>query len=107
MSVRESQHDTLSRGDGNDVGAGSRVRAPSQAADVLSIEPRGLGRIKAAAYIDVSPTKFDEMVKDGRMPPPKRIDGRKVWDRRRLDEAFEALPDDAADNSNNPWAEVL
>ena len=35
-------------------------------------------------YIGVSPNKFDELVKSGRMPSPKRIDGRKVWDMRAL-----------------------
>lgn len=65
--------------------------------------PRGLGRVEAALYIGVSPSKFDEMVKDGRMPPPKRIDGRRVWDKKRLDLAFEALPDK---ESNNPWDET-
>jgi hypothetical protein len=33
------------------------------------------------------------MVADGRMPKPKRIDGRTVWDRVKLDEAFAALDD--------------
>lgn len=33
------------------------------------------------------------MVDDGRMPPPKAINARRVWDRRKLDEAFEGLPD--------------
>ena len=63
--------------------------------DVLppSLPPRGLSREEAAAYIGVSPSKFDEMVKDKRMPAPKRIDRRTVWDRRRLDAAFEALPE--------------
>jgi hypothetical protein len=41
-------------------------------------------------------TKFDEMVGDGRMPRPKRIDGRTVWDRIKLDEAFDALDNEAA-----------
>ena len=40
------------------------------------------------------------MVRDGRMPPPKRINSRTVWDKRRLDEAFEELPEDGG---NNPW----
>jgi hypothetical protein len=44
---------------------------------------------------------FDEMVKDGRMPRPKCIDARRVWDTRQLDIAFAALPDDAA--AANPW----
>jgi exosome complex RNA-binding protein Rrp42 (RNase PH superfamily) len=43
-------------------------------------------------YIGVSAGKFDEMVADGRMPRPVRIDGRKVWDIRSLDLAFDELP---------------
>jgi hypothetical protein len=78
----------------------------SRAHVVLDLEPRGLNRVKAAAYIDVSPTKFDELVKRGLMPPPKRIDCRKVWDRRKLDEAFEALPDDGTPDAN-AWNDVL
>jgi predicted DNA-binding transcriptional regulator AlpA len=70
-----------------------------------SLPPRGLSRVEAAQYIGVSPSLFDEMVKDGRMPPPKPINTRKVWDRLRLDQAFEALPDiDGA--AENPWDEV-
>jgi predicted DNA-binding transcriptional regulator AlpA len=60
-------------------------------AEVLALEPRGLNRVQAAAYVGVSPTLFDEMVQDRRMPQPKRINSRRVWDRKRLDEAFEAL----------------
>jgi predicted DNA-binding transcriptional regulator AlpA len=52
-----------------------------------SLPPRGLSRVESAAYVGVSPSLFDSMVKDGRMPPPKRINGRTVWDRKRLDAA--------------------
>jgi predicted DNA-binding transcriptional regulator AlpA len=65
-----------------------------------SLAPRGLCRVEAAAYIGVSPSLFDLMVKDGRMPGPKRINTRTVWDRRSLDLAFEALPDEGCPN---PW----
>jgi excisionase family DNA binding protein len=65
----------------------------------LSLSPRGLSRVQAAEYIGVGVTKFDEMVDDGRMPQPKQIDGRRVWDRLKLDEAFEALDM----QSNNEW----
>ena len=58
--------------------------------------PRGLRREAAADWVGMSPTKFDEMVKDGRMPKPKRVDGCVVWDRYKLDAAFEALPDEGA-----------
>jgi predicted DNA-binding transcriptional regulator AlpA len=66
----------------------------------LSCPPRGLSRPAAAEYIGVSVSKLDEMVADGRMPSPKRIDRRNVWDRLELDEMFSALP---ADNEENPW----
>jgi predicted DNA-binding transcriptional regulator AlpA len=55
----------------------------------LSLAPRGLSRVQAAEYIGVGVTKFDEMVDNGRMPRPKRIDGRLVWDRLKLDEALD------------------
>ncbi|MEM6381331.1 MAG: hypothetical protein AAF739_01560 [Pseudomonadota bacterium] len=69
---------------------------------VLPPTKRGLSRVLAAGYVGVGPTKFDEMVSDGRMPKPKRIDGRKVWDVRALDRFFEALPSDG-DIDDNPW----
>jgi hypothetical protein len=63
--------------------------------DVLpaSLAPRGLCRVQAAAYVGVSPGLFDAMVMDARMPPPKTVNSRKIWDRRALDLAFDALPE--------------
>jgi predicted DNA-binding transcriptional regulator AlpA len=54
--------------------------------------PRGLNRLEAAIYIGVGPDKFDEMVADRRMPKPRQIDRRIVWDRVELDIAFSELP---------------
>lgn len=59
-----------------------------------SLPPRGLQREIAAKYVGISATKFDQLVQEGRMPQPKRVDGRKVWDRHALDLAFDALPDE-------------
>ena len=67
---------------------------------ILPVSPRGLSRSEAAAYVGVSPSLFDAMVKDGRMPQPKRINTRTIWDRARIDEAFEALP---GGDISNPW----
>ena len=80
--------------------------APRPRASVLpaSLPPRGLSRAQAAEYIGVGATKFDELVADGRMPRPKRIDGRRVWDRLGLDESLAALPEDGdAVDDMNPW----
>jgi predicted DNA-binding transcriptional regulator AlpA len=78
------------------------VRALSE---VRPTPRRGLSRIEAAIYVGVSPTKFDEMVTDGRMPQSRRIDGRKVWDVRELDLFFDDLPRDDA-TLGNSWEEV-
>lgn len=71
--------------------------------DHQRIAPRGLSRVEAAAYVGVSPSMFDLMVSDARMPAPKQINSRVVWDRRALDTAFDALPDR---DQQNPWDEV-
>jgi hypothetical protein len=34
------------------------------------------------------------MVADGRMPRPKRVDGRVIWDRFKLEGAFTDLPEE-------------
>ncbi len=66
----------------------------TRATDILlaSLAPRGLNRPGSAKYIGVGTSLFDEMVDDGRMPKPKQINGRTVWDRVEIDFAFEALP---------------
>lgn len=56
-----------------------------------NLPPRGLCREASAQYVGVGATKFDEMVGDGRMPKPLAVDGRKLWDRRALDRAFDQL----------------
>ena len=75
----------------------------AQRPDILptSLAPRGLSRVQAAAYIGVSPSLFDEMVKDGRMPKPTRINARTVWDRLKLDEAFAGLAHE--DEGDDEW----
>jgi hypothetical protein len=73
----------------------------------LSLPPRGLSRVEAAAYVGVSPSLFDEMVTDRRMPGPKLINSRVVWDRLKLDEAFAALPDRGGEEPGNPWDKAM
>jgi predicted DNA-binding transcriptional regulator AlpA len=70
-----------------------------------TIVPRGLSREQSARYIGISPSLFDQLVNDGRMPKPKRINARTVWDRRKLDEAFDALDDDSP--VSDPWDEIV
>jgi predicted DNA-binding transcriptional regulator AlpA len=54
-------------------------------------------------YCGVSATMFDRLVNDGRMPGPRRIDGRKVWDIRSLDVAFDQLPCENGAQAGTSW----
>ena len=61
--------------------------------EIPQLSPRGLSCSAAAYYIGLGATKFTEMVNDGRMPKPKIVDARKIWDKRDIDKYFDALPD--------------
>jgi predicted DNA-binding transcriptional regulator AlpA len=70
-----------------------------------TLAPRLISRDAAAAYVNVSPTKFDEMVRDGTMPRPKQLGGRrKAWDVRALDTAVDGLED--CHDDNDTWDNV-
>jgi predicted DNA-binding transcriptional regulator AlpA len=64
---------------------------------------RGLSREEAARYVGIGATKFDELVKDGRMPKPLKIDNRVIFDIRDLDEAMDRLKQSVA---NSPWDRI-
>lgn len=74
----------------------------SEKRDSIAYPPRGLSRDEAARYIGVGSTKFDEMVADRRMPRPKRVDGRVIWDRLQIEAAFTDLTENA-----NPLDAIL
>jgi hypothetical protein len=72
-----------------------RVLSVSQALSKIragSLPRRGLSREEAAMYIGISGSTFDQMRADGLIAPPRLIGGRKLWDIRDLDMAFDALP---------------
>ncbi len=67
----------------------------------LEVAPRrGLRREEAARYVGVSPSTFDQMVRDKDMPEGKKLRGCTVWDIRRLDLAFDAI---GGDDGGSDW----
>ena len=76
---------------------------PHPLSEVRPMPRRGLSRIEAAVYLGISPGKFDQLVDDGRMPAPRRIDRRKVWDRYEIDMAFDALPSENPLSQASTW----
>ena len=87
--------------------APSTGEPPSTHRPRLPLDPRGLSREVAAGYVGVSPSLFMMMVDDGRMPRPRVANARRIWDRRELDEAIDALPHDGEAPGRNEWDSVL
>ena len=79
--------------------------------DNLAYPRRAMKAERAAAYLDMSRSKFLELVEQGRLPGPKIIDGIRVWDRLALDVAFNEFPDRSDDDSvggrRNTFDDVL
>lgn len=89
------------------VAAPAALRALRHCALPPTLSPRLISREAAAAYLCVSPNKFDEMVRDGRMPRARRIDARKVWCVRALDGAADNLPIDGQDATrDSTWEDI-
>ena len=76
---------------------------PRALSEIRPVPRRGLSREEAAMYVGVSAGKFDQLVGDGRMPTPRRIDRRKVWDVHDLDVAFDALPSENPGSQGSTW----
>jgi len=68
---------------------------------------RGLSAAEAAEYIGIGVTLFRSMVEDSRMPRPRMINGRRVWDVEEIDRAFRALPREGSEHEEaDTWADV-
>jgi predicted DNA-binding transcriptional regulator AlpA len=68
------------------------MRGADKMQDHLGYPPRGMDAERAAAYVGLGKTKFLELVEDGRMPKPVRIEEELPrWDRHDLDAAWEDL----------------
>lgn len=68
----------------------------------------GVGREKAAALFDIGVSLFDRLVENGKMPQPRLLSGRLIWDVSELAEAFKRFehrrPDLALlSEGDNPW----
>lgn len=63
---------------------------------------RGLRREEAANYLGFSVSHFDNQVKLGIMPKPKKFGAVAVWDRYQLDLAFERHGKEEGEEAN-PW----
>jgi len=58
---------------------------------ILNMTKLGFRRTEAAAFIGVSASKFDQMVKAGDMPEPHLMSGIKIWRGDELRASFDRL----------------
>src|SRR5690606_13446883 len=68
-----------------------------------AVQPRGLRRTGAAAYLGISTSLFDRERAAGRIPAPRQMFGVALWDRHHLDSLFDGKPavgGIVADNDN-------
>jgi predicted DNA-binding transcriptional regulator AlpA len=92
----------------------SLVESPSMdhsaVTDRIAAFGQGLRLPRAAAYCDVSRSKFLDWVERGIMPKPKRMDKCVIWLRDDLDDALRSLDDgdseDTAISNGDVWSDV-
>lgn len=82
------------------------MKRKSEIASQLPLR-RGLSLDEAAVYVGVGPTMFLRLVSQRQMPKPVMVGGRKVWDVRSLDAAFDDLPRENGGGTpgQNAWSE--
>ena len=69
------------------------MKTAKPTAQVAPFPTAALCRVDACAYVALSDTTFEKLIREGCAPAPRRISpGRVVWLRRELDEWLESLP---------------
>lgn len=71
----------------------------------------GLCDVEAAAAVGIGLSLFRQMVDDGRMPRPRIINARRLWDIDELRTAFKRLPYDGPEilraSDDDKWGRVV
>jgi predicted DNA-binding transcriptional regulator AlpA len=85
-----------------------RIAGLPKLADSLAYPPRALRSDRAGAYLSMSESNFLRLVKAGRLPKGKKLDGIVFWDRVALDsfvENYEGEGDETA--VEDKWSKIL
>ena len=68
---------------------------------------RGLDEREAAVYLSLSPSFFRRLVALNRMPRPRVVGARRIWDIDELDRAFLSLPREAGTGEADTVDDVI
>jgi predicted DNA-binding transcriptional regulator AlpA len=75
-------------------------------ADSFSYPPRAMRSERAAAYLSMSESNFLRLVKEGKLPKAKKLDGIVFWDRGALDSFVENYEGEV-DETIDKWDKIL
>ena len=82
----------------------------SKRQDVMAYPPRAMRAERAAAYLDMSRSKFLALLDREILPKPKIVDSMRMWDRLALDAAFSEFQEPEENGSlarRNSFDDVL
>jgi predicted DNA-binding transcriptional regulator AlpA len=80
----------------------------SKLQDRLAYPPRALRAERAAAYMGMAESTFHKLVAQGVFPPPIKLGGMRLWDRLKLDAAFDNLKTEEEQEAiDAKWKKVL
>jgi predicted DNA-binding transcriptional regulator AlpA len=79
------------------------MTTPAVSARDMSLPRFALRRDEAAASVAISPTLFDEWIKQGKMPKGRKIGGVVLWDTQEIRECWHKLIDEDSVSTNNPF----
>jgi predicted DNA-binding transcriptional regulator AlpA len=80
----------------------------SKLQDRLAYPPRALRAERAAAYLGMAESTFHKLVAQGVFPPPIKLGGMRLWDRLKLDTAFDNLKSEEEQAKvDDEWSKML
>ena len=86
----------------------ARIGGHPKLADSFSYPPRAMRSERAGAYLSMSESNFLRLVKAGRLPKGKRLDGIVFWDRVALDSFVENYEGEADETTvEDKWSKIL
>jgi predicted DNA-binding transcriptional regulator AlpA len=68
--------------------------------------PLAVSRETAAQLLGISAGTFDKLVKTGKLPEPREVESRILWDSKEIEAAWRAMPRRGQPATVNEWDSV-
>jgi predicted DNA-binding transcriptional regulator AlpA len=71
------------------------------------VVPFAVSRETAAELLGISSGTFDKLVKSGKLPEPREVESRILWDSAEIRAAWRAMPRRGQQPARNEWESIL